>query len=313
VGPGDDQAWVAPEAAVAEEPNRYELPGAGSEVRTAAPGVDTGVRLPVPLRPMTMGDLLDGGFSVLRAAPRLVLGLAAIFVVPVQLVVAYLNRNALADVEALMDQLASNAGATQSSVGSPVATYLGIIGTSVAQTLVGAVLAILVVAWYADEQPDGREVLRRLRPRVVALVVGWLFVHLLWLAGLFTLFLGSLVVMALFVVTAPAIAIEGIGPFKGMGRSSGLAGKRFGFALGFVILSGLVASLFGQILSVLPQLLGVLLGEDLGWIALGVGGIISQLLQTTVVGASTALFYLDLRMRREGLDVAWAAERVFPA
>lgn len=309
MGPADDQGWVAPEAAdAAPAAPLPELPRS-----TAAPGVDTAVRLPVPLRPMTMGDLLDGGFNVLRTRPRIVLGLAAIFVVPVQLVVAYLNRNALADLETLLDQVASNAGASQSSVGSPVATYLGIIGTSLAQTLVGAALAILVVAWYAEEQPDGREVLRRLWPRLPALVVGWLFVHLLWVAGFVVLFIGALVVMALFVVTAPAIAIEGIGPFKGMGRSSNLAGKRFWAALGFALLSGLVASLFGQILSIGPQLVGVLIGEDLGWIALGVGGILSQLLQTSVVGASTALFYLDLRMRREGLDVAWAAERVLPA
>lgn len=309
MGPGDDQAWVAPEAPEVAAP--APLPEPTPSV--AAPGVDTAVRLPVPLRPMTMGDLLDGGFEVLRTRPRIVLGLAAIFVVPVQLVVAYLNRNALSDLETLLDQMATNAGASQSTVGNPAATYLGIIGTSVAQTLVGAVLAILVVAWYADEQPDGREVLRRLRPRLLALVGGWFFVHLLWLAGFVVLFIGSLVVMALFVVTAPAIAIEGVGPFKGMGRSSTLAGKRFWVALGFALLSGLVASLFGQILSAGPQLIGVLLGEDLGWIALGVGGILSQLLQTTVVGASTALFYLDLRMRREGLDVAWAADRVFPA
>jgi hypothetical protein len=30
------------------------------------------------------------------------------------------------------------------------------------------------------------------------------------------------------------------------------------------------------------------------------------------VGASTALLYLDLRIRQEGLDLAWAADRHLP-
>ena len=48
------------------------------------------------------------------------------------------------------------------------------------------------------------------------------------------------------------------------------------------------------------------------WIALGVGAILTQLVSTTVVGASTALLYLDLRIRLEGLDLAWRAETHLP-
>jgi len=83
--------------------------------------------------------------------------------------------------------------------------------------------------------------------------------------------------------------------------------------LGFAVVSGLVATVLGQILGLLPQLLGLLLGPDFGWIALGVGTIITQMVTATVVGAATALLYLDLRIRREGMDVAWAADRLFPA
>ena len=39
---------------------------------------------------------------------------------------------------------------------------------------------------------------------------------------------------------------------------------------------------------------------------------IYALTATTVVGASTALLYLDLRIRLEGLDLAWAADRHLP-
>lgn len=55
-----------------------------------------------------------------------------------------------------------------------------------------------------------------------------------------------------------------------------------------------------------------MLGPDLGWIALGVGAIITQMVSTTVVGAATVLAYLDLRIRAEGLDLAYAADRHLP-
>jgi hypothetical protein len=322
VGPPDDQArpddgdraWAAPESTTAIESPPTPDAGPTRPTTAAAPGVDGEVRLPVPLRPMSWGDLLDGGFNVLRARPRIVLGLAAVFVVPVQVIVAYFNRNALEDLNTLVDQTLSNAGARpEGGVGNPWASIFGTVGTSLGQALIGASLALLVVAWYSGEQPDGREVLRRLKPRFWSLSGAWLVIHLLEVAGWFTLGIATLVVMTLYLVAAPAIAVEGLGPFKGMSRASSLASPRFWPVLGFAVLSGIVASVLGQVLGLLPQILGLVLGPDFGWIALAVGAIITQMVSATVVGASTALLYLDLRIRREGMDVAWAADRVFPA
>jgi hypothetical protein len=316
VGPDDDVAagaetgrdWVAPEAGA--DPTAFAAP---APVPVAPPDADAGIRLPVPLRPMTMGDLLDGGFNVLRADFRTVMALAAVFVVPVQLLVAFLNRDVLADLEQLVDEtLAGTGTSATTTVGSGAATLIATVGGSLGQTLIAAGLALMVIAWYSGERLDLGGILRALRPRLPALAVAWLFVHLLELAGAFAFGLGALVAMTFYLVTAPLVAIEATGPFAGMGRASRLAGRRFWFLLGFALLSGLVASTLGQILGLLPQLLGLVLGPDLGWIALGVGTIVAELVATTVVGASTALAYLDLRIRQEGLDLAWAAETHLP-
>jgi len=280
-------------------------------VASAAPGVDVAIELPVPLRPMTMGDLLDGGFNVLRAEAKTVLALAAVFVVPVQLLVAFLNRDALTDFDRLIEETVAT-GTSTANVGSGWASLIGTVGTSLGQTLIAAGLALMVVAWYSGSRPALGEILRSLWPRIPAVGVAWLFVHLLELAGLFALGLGALVAMTFYLVAAPVIAVEGVGPFAGMARSGRLAGRRFWFVLGFGILSGLVASTLGQVLGLLPQFLGLVLGPGFGWIALGVGAILTQLVSTTVVGASTALLYLDLRIRLEGLDLAWGAETHLP-
>ena len=46
---------------------------------------------------MTVADILDGGFAIVKARPRRILGLTAAFVVPTQLAVALLQRDALED------------------------------------------------------------------------------------------------------------------------------------------------------------------------------------------------------------------------
>jgi len=313
---GDDRAWAAPEAVAPTAPIEATGPivtGAPDpQPAVADPAAEAVPDLPVPLRPMTMGDLLDGGFDVLRAAPRTVLALAAVFIVPVQLVVAFLNRDALADLDQLIEESLAGSGTTTTTAGQTWGSLLSTVGGSVGQTLIAAGIAVMVTHWYAGSSPGLKAVLLRLWRRSPALLGGWFFVHVLEVAGFFTLGIGTVVAMALFLVTAPAIVVEEIGPFAGMGRSARLAGGRFWPALGFALLSGLVASVLGQVLGIGPQLLGLVLGPDLGWIALGVGAIITQMVSTTVVGAATVLFYLDLRIRREGLDLAYAADRHLP-
>ncbi len=199
---------------------------------------------------------------------------AAVFVVPVQLFVAFFNRNALEDFEQLVDQNFSTTTNPSGSVGSPLASIIGAIGQSYAHVLVAAAIALMIVDWYGGDDPGPRELLRRLRPHVGTLFVAWLFIHLLELAGAFLLGIGTIVVMALYAVAAPAITIEGLGPFKGMARASRLDGGRFWFMVGFVILSGLVASAVGQVLALIPQFVGLALGPDYGWVAYGVGSIV---------------------------------------
>ena len=63
----------------------------------------------------------------------------------------------------------------------------------------------------------------------------------------------------------------------------------------------------------IPQVAGLLLPTDVGWISLGLAGMINQMVSTVFIGASTTLLYLALRVRREGMDLAWAADSALPA
>src|SRR5436309_1175943 len=48
---------------------------------------------PLPLHPMTMSDILDGAFKLFKANVRTVVLITAAFVVPLQLVAAFAQRN----------------------------------------------------------------------------------------------------------------------------------------------------------------------------------------------------------------------------
>jgi hypothetical protein len=305
-GPGE-RAWVAPEApAEPVAPTPTPAPAAEPAPERPAP-------VPLPLRPMTMADLLDGGFTVLRIQPRTVLTLAAAFIVPLQLVVAFLQRDLLDDLEELFEKAANNPnlGRTQ-TLGSTSAGLVSTIGSSIVLVLLAAALAKVVTAWYSGQTPSAGEVLRSVAKVTPALLVAWFFVHLLELVGAFLLFFPALLVMTAYLVTAPAIAVEGLGPFQGMARASRLARRRFWPLMGIGLVSGLISSVLTSVLALVPQALAFVIGPERGWLVFGIGGIVADLVARSFVAGTTVLAYLDLRIRTEGLDLAYAAERELP-
>src|SRR5262245_13170242 len=86
-----------------------------------------GLELATALRPQGVGQLVDGGYQALRSHPRLLLSSAALFLVPVTLLVAVLGRG----------------GPTPGliSAGSPAAGLVGLAGYSLSTALMGLPLA----------------------------------------------------------------------------------------------------------------------------------------------------------------------------
>jgi hypothetical protein len=55
--------------------------------------------LPVPLKPLTLSDLLDGSWAIIKARPKTVFLITAAIVIPVQVVVALLQRGLAKSVD----------------------------------------------------------------------------------------------------------------------------------------------------------------------------------------------------------------------
>ena len=288
---------------------------------------------PLPLHPMTVRDILDGAFRLLKANVRVLLPIVAVFVVPLQVLAAWAQRGLLGGdglLEALSDPSLAAEGSLQGGDGALVGVIAGLLNLLVLPFLAGAVSQVVAGSYLGHELGFG-DALRAMVRRAGALLGGWIVVHLLEIAGFLVLgvvllalvaagapgfgiavlvLLGFLValpwlvaVMALSVAVAPAIVVEHLGPVAATRRSWSLVRRRFWPVLGVALLAGLVANLLGQVLGFIPSLAGLLVGTEDGWALLAVGAILTALITQPIVAIVATLQYFDARIRFEGFDL----------
>lgn len=294
-----DHGWVPPEA-----PSVAPVLGDADAPAPEAPA--TVPPLPVPLRPMTLVDILDGALNVIRRMPRTVFLVSAVFVIPVQVLQAWANRNDVDDVvETFSNSLDSN---TTPSFGAGVAAIVATVLMSLALVFVAGALARVIAAWYTGRVVGPGDAVRSAVSRSGALLGSWLLVHLAEIAAGVLLIVPGVLVMTLFLVTAPALVVERIGGTAAMSRSRELTRRRFGAVLGAALVIALVDNLLSMALGGLSFLVG---GLPLGWVLAGAIQGAVALVTVPFVAAATVLLYLDLRIRTEGLDLELQVPRVF--
>jgi hypothetical protein len=281
---------------------------------------------------MTVGDILDGVFKLFKANAATIVAIVALFSVPLQLVSAWLQRNALGGaglLDVLGDPSLVDSDAAQ-PFGAPsdlwVSVAIGIPRLLVVAFTAGAISQV-VAASYLGETLTAVPALARTIRRSGALLGGWFLCHLPALAvglGYVVLlvsgagialvvglgFLGMLLlgpllvaVATLSVAVAPAIMVEDLGPLAGVRRSWALVRRRFWSVLGISLLAGLIAALVAGALSFIPSMLGLLFGLEYGWIVVAAGGILASLVSEPIVAIAATLIYFDLRIRSEGFDL----------
>lgn len=288
--------WLAPDARASDDGPRPVTAPAPDGPAPAPPTVPA----PIPLRPMTLADILDGGIAVIKAAPRSVFVIAATFVLPYELVSAWVQRDSLADRGLAGAFTAATSGSDSNSPSVTFANFALVVLAGLVLSLVTGAVAHLLSAWFADRSATATDAIRASLRRAPALVVAWVLVHLLELAATLALVLPLLFAMPMFLVTAPAIAIEGLGPFAGVRRSWRLARARYWS----LFWAGILIAIVSSVLTIALSGLGLAFSFfSFGWIVDVVCRGASSLVTVPFVAAATALVYLDLRIRAEGLDL----------
>lgn len=262
---------------------------------------------PVPLRPMTIPDLLDGSFTILKRRPREVLLLATVFVIPIQLVSAVLLRDVLG-----ADGLAGTGlGDPTSSVGFGESGELTGVGTTLVTLLIGVVslalltgaLTFLVADWYEGRRRTPAAIVAATLRRGPALVVAVIVVHVLEAIGLLGVGIGAYIVMGFLHLVSPIVVAEDVGPFRAIVRSTQLTGSRFWRSMGVPALVGLVGTIVGFGFQLVPEVATLFVSDDWNWLIRSAGASLAQLVVAPFTAGVAVLYHLDLRCRSEAYDI----------
>jgi hypothetical protein len=305
----------------------------------------------VPLRPLGLGEILDGAISYIRRDPKTVLGISAV----ISLVIALFQFVALA---ATSRSFSSGAAATTpadafaGSLGSASATLvqyvvsavLGVIATGLLTVVMGqAVLGRQVTASQAWERTKRRFWALLGLTLLISFIVGALVgvgialaVLLGWALSQASLGLGILVgvvvglgVLAfvtwvyLRLLLAPvALILENAGVILSMRRSWALVQGAWWRTFGIYLLGSILAGIVSSVLAIPFALVGTL--ASIGSLQNGelpltytVATSLATLVSSTVVLPFTSgivsLLYIDRRIRREALDIELARAAGLPS
>jgi hypothetical protein len=262
---------------------------------------------PLPLHPMTFGDIIDGAFKLLKANVRTIVLVSAVFLVPINLVAGFFQRDLLGGYgllqlvndPSLVDQ-AANTGPSNALL---LSTLIAAFASFLITPFIGGAVSRVVASSYLGEELEPGPVMRATARRFLALLGAFFFTLLLKLVGILFCLVGALVPMAFFLVTTPAVMVEELGPIQAMARSVTLVRTRFWPVMGIGVLSGLLASVLESILSWPFGVVVSVIGFRWGWIVAAIGEILPALVTMPLVAIVATLVYFDLRIRNEGFDL----------
>jgi hypothetical protein len=259
---------------------------------------------------MSVGDILDGVFKLLRAnfrALALPLVLAAL---PFEALVAYATRNSVS-LSTMFAQFGNQQNPPPAPSGADLTMELmGVAGLFVIAPLVAGIVSKTVAASYAGEELGGATAARLSARHFLALLVASLLGHLMELGGLCLCLLPFFGVAALLFVAAPAIVLEDLGPIAGMRRSWRLVWHRFWPVLGTLVLGALISQVTVSIIGLLPNLLAQAASPHVRAVIDAIVTTCTQALQWALLSILATLLYFDQRIRQEGLDLEVMAARL---
>jgi len=255
----------------------------------------------VPLRPLAVTEILDGAVRVVWARRAAVFALAAPLAVAVAVVRALASYASVGDLSFALPSLAAQL------------LLPALLGTIVT----GLIAPVVSGAAIGDDVGPGDSV-RRVAGLAPGLVVLAVVLTVCEGVGLTVLLVGGAFLWGIWAVAAPAAVAERLGPFAALRRSFTLVRGDFWRAWGTRALGWLVTYVVAAVATVPFELLALAVSggdpfEDasvdrplLYLAVVAIGQVIACLLTVPVSSAIDVLLYLDLRMRREGMDIVMA-------
>jgi hypothetical protein len=197
----------------------------------------------------------------------------------------------------------------------------GAVGVNLTVSLLGALVSVIATALcfkvaaaaYAGARADWRSSLSFALPRLAPVLWAAILAVLGILLGLAALILPGIWLLVSWSVFVPALLFEGLGPPRALGRSFALVRGRWWATLGALIVAVLIGGIASGIVSTgFDALMSTSLGDHVFLAALidAVGGTVASAVGLPIQAVMVTVLYLDLRARKERLDVDMLARRL---
>lgn len=310
--------WALPDAPADSRPSDAAAPTERPDepVTVAASPPTSPVMVPVPLTALTLTQRLDGAWNVLTCAPGTVVGVTAAVLLPAQLLMAGLLYghpsvpHVVTPLSAVWRVLFS-----ESSDEAPLPALLAAAAViNLAYALLGGAISTLVAGWYQGRRGSVRSALVGLLDHLPAIGLSWLVLLPLRAAAL-AVCGGAPIVSGILAAgtcaVVPAIVFERLDGVRGIARSFRLTRPRLGeLAVTLLLAVAVEALVYLAAVFLLLGLTGLLVPELPEVVANGAISAVSLVTAPVMVGVCI-VSYLELRVRREGLDLDLEAVDVF--
>jgi len=306
----------------------------------------------IPLRPLTLGEFYDGAFSAMRHNPKVMIGLALLTVLITMVIGVLIGLIFAPMLSGVFHDLGNDPALTSwerdfygqfADFGAAFVTVsLGVALTMMlAQPILNGLLTVSVSRSVIGDKASVREVWERVAPRIKVLIL-WALLQMGVAVGVIALAVGIIILAFLaspglgaalillftfgggvigfwagirVMLVPPALALEGAKLGATFTRAWKLTYGSFWRLFGIYILASIIVSFIVGLISTpffIVSGFALYAGIVPFTIVTMLTSVISSTLTTVFLAGVVALQYIDVRMRREGLDVsltAAAAER----
>ena len=254
--------------------------------------------MPAPaLRPRSATEIVDASFQILKAHYAPLVVCSAIAYVPLLL----LRLFVIGDTARFL-----TGDAVEIQHGVLTTTLWSVVGSWLTFALMSAVLLVCASQAYLGETVDVGAAVRRVVPRIPAVLMSSLLRYLLMLVGFILFVFPVLYVAARYFAVTQAIVLEDAGTLRSFSRSSELSNGRKRHVLSTLGLAAIIYYVIVFGVTMLAALPGNFVLQTV------VSGVASVLVYP-VVAIAEALLYYDARIQSEGLDIELMTGALAPA
>ncbi|SFQ17228.1 Uncharacterised protein family (UPF0259) [Amycolatopsis arida] len=286
-------------------------PGWGSPTGYGKPGV-------IPLRPLSLGEILDGSISTIRRHPGVILGFSVAVLAVTQLLNALVLTVFMDDFNAAATQ--DPATLTQDQAWDAIGGMFSAAGITVvvsvlASTFLSGFLITVVGKAVLGRPVRFGEVWAEFRPMLLPLLGLTIVYTVIVTVGLLLCLLPGVWLYVLFSLATPALVLERGRIFQAMGRSRLLVQGSWWRIFGILLLALVISTVIAMIISLPFEFAGsganMLSPSGPVYTTAGIwlsalGGLVAGAITQPFVAGVTALVYVDQRMRKEGMDIELA-------